>query len=622
MASRSSVSGRGIVVFMGLVALVAACAPAPSPDVRAREAAIYYGEPENGHDGVVLLTIIFDGLGGAGCTGTAVAPRVVVTAKHCVVDENGSMVDPSQITVSTGPTGGLADYAVSDIRTTSGRRVQGQDFAVVILEDPIDATQYLYATDWTPVRGEPITLIGYGQRDDGGSGRKYLGDNELDRAFGNYFTTVGEPGCYGDSGGPAFDADGVLVGVIVNTLGGWDGEDSCASGYSGVTRVDSFHDIVDEAVDDAWVCDHDDTETCGDERDNDCDHLVDNGCLVLGDPCLEDAYCGSADCRDLGDGLRCTARCELGTGGACPEGFYCDEVACGEGACVLGEAGDAPIGAACDDDTDCRGLSCVDAGDGGRCLRPCEADGDCADGERCRGPEEGCGGCAPDGDTSPFGALCGAPEDCASGMCVEDAFGAVCSTACTDACPEGFTCDGGGQCLRDAPGGAGLGAPCSGPRDCASALCADLLGGEPACTDECDPGSPCPSGFECVDRDGTSLCQPSGALVGDGCKSNDDCVSQLCGNFDEFHACTEACSEVAPCPGGLVCQTGGATEGYCRPLEAPPPADDDDGGCGCRQGGAGQPGSSRAAWFLLMLPAAFLAKRARTGRPPRNRREF
>ncbi len=116
MAVQSRVSGRGVVGFVGLAALSAACAPAASsgPVSRAREAAIYYGEPENGHDGVVLLTIVFEGLGGAMCTGTAVAPRVIVTAKHCVVDENGSMVDPEAIGREKGAPHAINYFAPSD----------------------------------------------------------------------------------------------------------------------------------------------------------------------------------------------------------------------------------------------------------------------------------------------------------------------------------------------------------------------------------------------------------------------------------------------------------------------------------------------------------------------------
>src|SRR4030095_7979224 len=50
------------------------------------------------------------------------------------------------------------------------------------------------------------------------------------------------------------------------------------------------------------------------------------------------AACASTDCRDLGDGLLCTATCTPGTEAACPPGSFCRALSCGEGACAPGEA--------------------------------------------------------------------------------------------------------------------------------------------------------------------------------------------------------------------------------------------------------------------------------------------
>ena len=619
MLARARWSRQGCVTLTSLAVLLSACTEPPT-DVGVRSEAIYYGEPERGYLGVVYLEILLGPGMGAACSGTLVAPRVVVTAKHCTVDEVGGNVQPNAITVKTGPNQtpghGLASYTVADIRRATGRR-NGSDFAVLITDDPVDAETYAYATSWDLSDGDPITLMGYGQRDDDPyGGVKYRGDNQLERVFNSYFVTTGESACHGDSGGPAFDENDVLVGVIVNTIPGYgDSEDSCASGISGMTRVDSYKSIIDEAIFDAWVCDGEDRETCGDGRDNDCDHVIDNGCLEIGVACDEAVYCATGDCRDVGEGLRCVQSCSVGDDASCPNGFYCDEVTCGDALCALGEAGSRAIGEACEDDTECRTLTCA----GGRCLRACESDADCVAGETCAGGGEGgCGGCTPTGPAAPFGAPCAAGADCASEVCVQDVFGSVCSTACVDACPEGFACGADGQCARPAPGGLGLGAPCGGPDDCASTLCGDFSGGA-ACTDLCDPGHPCPAGFSCEAEGDRTLCAPEGAIEGRGCSANEDCVSDLCGNFDDFRACTSACGQDAPCPGGFVCQTDGAAEGYCRPLE-PPAVADDDSGCGCRAAGAHGPRS--AAWFMLIAALSLVAKRARRGRAPRNRKDI
>jgi len=544
-----------------LVASIARCAPvAPAPDVGTRAAAVYWGEDENGYDGVVRLTIAFSLLEGAMCSGTLVSSRVVVTAQHCVVDQDGAQVEPSAILVETGPAGTRAQYAVEEIRVPDGQSLSGSDFAVVITADEVAEVPYPYATAWEGRPGDPITLVGYGAREDGSSGRKARGDNEVGYVFDTYFTTTGEPGCHGDSGGPAFDADGVLVGVIVNTLGGWVGEDTCLSGVSGLTRVDSFHDIIDGAIEDSWVCDGAPQETCDDGRDNDCNRLVDDGCLALGEACsaLAAFACASGDCRDFGDDSRCTQVCAVGVPGECPEEFYCDEVGCGEAACVAGVRGPSILGDACTLDTDCENLACVETGDGARCLRPCSADSACTAGETCVDPDEdGCGGCAPTGDGAPFDAPCAAGSDCASGLCVVDAFGALCSTPCADGCPDGFACDPEDHCVRVAPAA--------------------------------DPGG-----------------------LGEACAESTDCATGLCGRFEDFRACTAECGAEAPCPGDLVCQAGDADAdaSYCRPRTPPPPrADpgDEEGGCGCRKA-PGQPAPAMGFMLSLLCVALLLGR--------------
>lgn len=598
-----------------LAVVVAACAPAPSAaPVGSRGAAVYWGEDEDGYDGVVRLTIAFSLLSGAMCSGTLVSSRVVVTAQHCVFDEEGVQVAPSSILVETGPAGTRAQHVVQEIRVPDGQSLSGEDFAVVITADEVAEPPYRYTTAWDGHPGDPITLVGYGQREDGTSGRKARGDNEVGYVFDTYFTTTGEAGCHGDSGGPAFDEGGVLVGVIVNTLGGWVGEDTCLSGVSGLTRVDAFHEIVDGAIEDSWVCDDADEETCGDGRDNDCNRLIDDGCLELGAACAEAYACASGDCRDLGDGGRCTEVCAVGVAGECPDAFYCDEVVCGEGACVAGVAGAGVLGDACEVDTDCDNLACAQTGDGARCLRPCSAEAGCTEGEACADvDDDGCGGCAPNDAGAPFGAPCAAASDCASGLCEADAFGLSCATACAGGCPAGFVCDPDDHCVRTAPA-AELGSPCVDAAGCVSGACEDV-GGRRVCTGACDAEGACPAGLACVDAPGGPRCEPTAGVAGETCADNADCVTDLCGRFDDFRACTAECGPDAPCPGDLVCLVRGDADGeggYCRPRTPPPPSAqpaEEDGGCGCRQS-PGRPATTMG-WMIVLLAVASLAGRPR-----------
>ena len=155
---------------------------------------------------------------GAFCTGTAITPTLVITAAHCVAD----MGKPSDnyVYVGNGREKGLylGQFQVKSVKASPayGRwSSSGQnDIAYIVLEKPIPLpTQY-----FVPVltkKSEIAELIavnkisrviGFGGREDGGSGIKYEVDAPITRFNSNEIGIGGggKDSCQGDSGGPAY----------------------------------------------------------------------------------------------------------------------------------------------------------------------------------------------------------------------------------------------------------------------------------------------------------------------------------------------------------------------------------------------------------------------------------
>lgn len=339
--------------------LVSSCAPEP---VGEREAALVGGTPTYEYPSVLLV----ENPGGGFCTGSLVAPEVVLTAAHCQIEPGATATvmsfdqpiaseEVDEVAFHRYHNGGdaFSDHDISLARLAGELSVDPLPFALEPIADG--------------AAGQTLTVVGFGVVDGeamNGGGAKRVADFPVTAAIDDYFTggMDGTSICYGDSGGPAFlTIDGVptVAGVTRSQF-------RDCSGLSQWTRVDTYAAEFVVPFLDAWSgpCRLDDTcATAGCRTpDPDCapcgvDGICSTGCVALdldcpvagfyGDSCQSADDCESRLCIDdpHGDrGFYCTLGCQ--GGGSCPLGSACEELD-GAAVCVTQPESEPDGGGGC-----------------------------------------------------------------------------------------------------------------------------------------------------------------------------------------------------------------------------------------------------------------------------------
>lgn len=238
--------------------------------------------------GVVMLKTRVSAQAVQLCTGTLIAPNLVISALHCVAplrDSNfqcnpdgtvnqlspgagelGSPVAAEEVEVSVGLDAANLEPAARGkvLVTTNSLNICNNDLALVLLDKALDLPLSRLRLDDDVALGEPLTIVGYGTTSMSGDlvTRRQVSPIRISDVgsdlTGNTSTgapprtfVVGPSACKGDSGGPAFsktsDDDPVVIGVDSIIVG------SCGSSTSRAvfTRLAPFKKVILSAFEQA-----------------------------------------------------------------------------------------------------------------------------------------------------------------------------------------------------------------------------------------------------------------------------------------------------------------------------------------------------------------------------------
>ena len=213
-----------------LSALVLACLFLRASDGLALEPLIINGQPTSDFPAVAAVTIRFSASAVGLCSGTLIAPAVVLTAAHCFD------LNPIRVVAVFVVNGELVPYPVDSVVTHPAHVVgsSNADIALLKLATAVEGITPMPLARVRPRAGRVGAIVGFGEDNAGQVGTKEMGTIRLGRCSARLTKRYGvrkgvtvlcwqpSPGgsnvCEGDSGGPLVVA-GKIAGVTSTGCG-------------------------------------------------------------------------------------------------------------------------------------------------------------------------------------------------------------------------------------------------------------------------------------------------------------------------------------------------------------------------------------------------------------------
>jgi hypothetical protein len=326
------VSRRGRLRLVGICGALAGCgATPPSQPYGSSESAIVGGESDTTDDGVVAL---LDG-SQVLCSGTVIAPRVVLTAAHCLYSCGPAALP--EVSVGQTPGASRERFTVAEdwIHPLYDPVSHDNDIALLVLTKPVAVPPVpLNREPPGNVVGDAVRVVGFGRTSANvdGSLTRHQGTSVVASIEPTTFRLRPDPSlpCYGDSGGPVL----LTVGGLVQIFGVVSfGNEDCTS-YAVATSVDAYAtDLLDRFA------------------------LVD--AVPAGGRCLFDGNCESGHCIAPPDAPKiayCDGACSAPTD--CPSLMMCERAEVGS-RCRYPEPSPGAMGTSCTSATDCNFAVCA-----------------------------------------------------------------------------------------------------------------------------------------------------------------------------------------------------------------------------------------------------------------------